>query len=72
LRNLIDVGNAKPSCLVSRQLPLTSAPDGYAHFDRRDTGWTKVVLSSGETNGESARQAGAGRVSAHGAGSPCH
>lgn len=30
---------------------MGSAPDAYAHFDRRDTGWTKVVLSPAETNG---------------------
>src|ERR1700761_1975667 len=65
LRNLIHVGKAKPSWLVSHQLPLTSAPDAYEHFDRRDTGWTKVVLSPAETNGASGREAGAARVSAH-------
>ncbi|MGZ4296312.1 MAG: glutathione-independent formaldehyde dehydrogenase [Solirubrobacteraceae bacterium] len=55
LRDLIHVGKAKPSWLVSHQLPLTSAPDAYEHFDRRDTGWTKVVLSPVETNGGPAR-----------------
>jgi threonine dehydrogenase-like Zn-dependent dehydrogenase len=51
LRDLIHVGKAKPSWLVSHQLLLTSAPDAYEHFDRRDRGWTKVVLSPVETNG---------------------
>jgi glutathione-independent formaldehyde dehydrogenase len=55
LRNLIHVGKAKPSWLVSHQLPLTSAPEAYEHFDRRDTGWPKVVLSPVKTNGGSAR-----------------
>jgi glutathione-independent formaldehyde dehydrogenase len=55
LRNLIHVGKARPSWVVSHQLPLTGAPDAYEHFDRRDTGWTKVVLSPAETNGRSAR-----------------
>jgi glutathione-independent formaldehyde dehydrogenase len=40
---------------MSHQLPLTSAPDAYEHFDRRDTGRTKVVLPPVETNGGSAR-----------------
>jgi threonine dehydrogenase-like Zn-dependent dehydrogenase len=55
LRNLIHVGKAQPSWLVSHQLPLASAPDAYEHFDRRDTGWTKVELSPVDTNGGPAR-----------------
>jgi glutathione-independent formaldehyde dehydrogenase len=55
LRNLIHVGKARPSWVVSHELPLTSAPDAYAHFDKRETGWTKVVLSPAETNGRMAR-----------------
>jgi glutathione-independent formaldehyde dehydrogenase len=44
LRDLIHVGKAKPSFIISHRLPLREAPEGYQHFDRRDTGWTKVVL----------------------------
>jgi threonine dehydrogenase-like Zn-dependent dehydrogenase len=44
LRDLIHVGKAKPSFIVSHRLPLDQAPDGYKHFDTRDKGWTKVVL----------------------------
>jgi threonine dehydrogenase-like Zn-dependent dehydrogenase len=44
LRELIHTGKAKPSFVVSHELPLTEAPVGYEHFDRRDNGWTKVVL----------------------------
>ncbi|MST34365.1 alcohol dehydrogenase catalytic domain-containing protein [Acidimicrobiaceae bacterium USS-CC1] len=44
LRDLIVAGRAEPGLLVSHELPLTAAPDGYAHFDRREDGWTKVVL----------------------------
>ena len=44
LRDLIAVGKAKPSFIVSHELPLSKAPDGYRHFDARDEGWTKVVL----------------------------
>lgn len=44
LRDLIAAGRAKPSFLVSHRLPLAEAPDAYNHFDRRDDGWTKVIL----------------------------
>jgi glutathione-independent formaldehyde dehydrogenase len=45
LRELIHTGKAKPSFVVSHELPLDQAPDGYQHFDARDNGWTKVVLA---------------------------
>ena len=44
LRDLIATGKAKPSFVVSHELPLSEAPEGYRHFDARDKGWTKVVL----------------------------
>jgi len=44
LRDLIHEGRAKPSWIVSHELPLDEAPSGYQHFDARDDGWTKVVL----------------------------
>ena len=44
LRDLISTGRAKPSFIVSHELPLGEAPDAYQHFDARDDGWTKVVL----------------------------
>jgi len=44
LSNLIAAGMAKPSFLVSHELPLDQAADAYTHFDARDAGWTKVVL----------------------------
>lgn len=44
LRNVIRVGRAKPSFIVSHTLPLGDAPTAYQHFDARDDGWTKVVL----------------------------
>jgi glutathione-independent formaldehyde dehydrogenase len=47
LRNLIHVGKAKPSWIVSHELPLGEAPNAYEHFDMRDNGWTKVVLAPG-------------------------
>ncbi|WP_433089273.1 glutathione-independent formaldehyde dehydrogenase [Dactylosporangium sp. CA-052675] len=47
LRDLIITGRAQPSFLVSHELPLEQAADGYEHFDRRDGGWTKVLLRPG-------------------------
>jgi len=44
LMNLIHAGRAKPSWIVSHELPLDEAPEAYRHFDARDDGWTKVVL----------------------------
>ena len=44
LRELIFVGKAKPSIIVSHQLPLDQAPDAYKNFDDRKDGWTKVIL----------------------------
>ena len=44
LRDLIFVGKAKPSLIVSHQLPLDQAPDAYKNFDARMNGWTKVIL----------------------------
>lgn len=44
LRDLIVAGLAKPSFLVTQRLPLESAPDAYEKFDRRERGYTKVLL----------------------------
>ena len=44
LRNLIHTGRAKPSWIVSHELPLRDGPDAFRHFDARDDGWTKVIL----------------------------
>jgi len=44
LRDMILTGRAQPSRLVSHELGLDEAPDAYAHFDRREDGWTKVLL----------------------------
>ena len=48
LCNLIEVGKAKPSWIVSHELPLDQAPDAYKSFDERKPGWTKVVLKPGQ------------------------
>jgi glutathione-independent formaldehyde dehydrogenase len=44
LRDLIIAGRAKPSFVVSHELPLDQAPDAYEKFDKRVEGYTKVVL----------------------------
>jgi glutathione-independent formaldehyde dehydrogenase len=44
LRDLITKNKAKPGFVVSHELDLTQATEGYEHFDQREDGWTKVVL----------------------------
>ena len=44
LRDLIHTGRAKPSWIVSHELPLEEAAEAYNHFDAREKGWTKVIL----------------------------
>jgi glutathione-independent formaldehyde dehydrogenase len=47
LRDLIIAGRAKPSFVVSHELPLEDAPSAYEKFDQRIEGYTKVVLHPG-------------------------
>lgn len=47
LMNLIEQEKAKPSFIISHELPLEKAADGYVNFDARKDGWTKVVLKTG-------------------------
>jgi glutathione-independent formaldehyde dehydrogenase len=44
LRDLIIAGRAQPSFVVSKELPLSEAPDAYRRFDERAEGYSKVVL----------------------------
>ncbi|MGR6964447.1 glutathione-independent formaldehyde dehydrogenase [Geodermatophilus sp. URMC 61] len=44
LRDLITEGRARPSFVVSHELPLDEAPDAYQKVHRRVDGYTKVVL----------------------------
>ncbi len=44
LRDLVAGGKARPSFIVSHELPLDRAPEAYRNFDSRENGWTKVVL----------------------------
>ena len=47
LRDLIIAGRAKPSFVVSHELPLEKAPEAYEKFDKRVEGYTKVILHPG-------------------------
>jgi glutathione-independent formaldehyde dehydrogenase len=44
LRDLIIAGRAKPSFVVSNEVPLDQAPMAYEKFDKRIDGFTKVIL----------------------------
>lgn len=57
LRDLIHEGRAKPSWIISHELPLGEAPNAYQHFDARDDGWTKVILKpAAATTGRSSQR----------------
>jgi glutathione-independent formaldehyde dehydrogenase len=47
LSKLIEKDKVSPSFIVSHELPLEEAPKGYENFDKRNEGWTKVVLKPG-------------------------
>jgi glutathione-independent formaldehyde dehydrogenase len=47
LSKLIEKDKVSPSFIVSHELPLERAPEGYENFDKRKDGWTKVVLKPG-------------------------
>lgn len=44
LAELIHHDKAKPSAIISHELPLREAPNAYKNFDARVAGWHKVVL----------------------------
>lgn len=44
LRDLIMTGRVKPSFIVSKHASLDDAPDAYERFDKRESGYTKVIL----------------------------
>jgi glutathione-independent formaldehyde dehydrogenase len=48
LRDLIIRGLARPSQIISHELPLDQAADAYDKFDRRADGYTKVILHPGQ------------------------
>ena len=47
LRDMIIEGRAEPSFVVSKDIPLSQAPDAYARFDKREDGYSKVLLHPG-------------------------
>ncbi|HEX5566228.1 MAG TPA: glutathione-independent formaldehyde dehydrogenase [Streptomyces sp.] len=51
LRDMIIAGRAKPSFVVSHRLPIDQAPDAYQRFDKREEGWTKVLLKPNPNGG---------------------
>ncbi len=51
LRDLIRAGRAKPSFVVSHEVPLDQAPQAYEKFDKRIEGYTKVILKPQMTGG---------------------
>jgi glutathione-independent formaldehyde dehydrogenase len=44
LRNLIHRDKLNPGIIVSHELTLDQAAEGYQRFDDRESGWTKVLL----------------------------
>ncbi|CAK5267050.1 unnamed protein product [Mycena citricolor] len=44
LRDLIISGRAKPSFIISHHISLDEAPDAYNKFDKREEGYTKVLI----------------------------
>ncbi len=47
LRDLIMAGRATPGFLVSHEVGLDAAADGYERFDSREDGWTKALIKPG-------------------------
>jgi glutathione-independent formaldehyde dehydrogenase len=50
LRDLIIEGRARPSFVVSHELPLDEAPGAYQKFDQRIEGYTKVILKPSQSH----------------------
>jgi glutathione-independent formaldehyde dehydrogenase len=50
LRDMIIAGRAKPSFIVSHRVPLAQAPMAYEKFDKREDGYTKVLLKPAEAS----------------------
>ena len=41
---MIIAGRAKPSFVVSHEISIDEAPAAYTKFDRREDGYTKVLI----------------------------
>ncbi|MGV0111756.1 MULTISPECIES: hypothetical protein [unclassified Arthrobacter] len=44
LRDIIIRGRANPSWIVSHELSLDDAVDAYSNVDKRENGWTTILL----------------------------
>lgn len=44
LRDMIIAGRATPSFVVSHEIGIEDAPEAYGKFDRREDGYTKVLI----------------------------
>jgi glutathione-independent formaldehyde dehydrogenase len=47
LLDLVRSGSARPSFVVTHELPLEAAPEAYARLSRREAGFAKVILKPG-------------------------
>jgi glutathione-independent formaldehyde dehydrogenase len=47
LRDLIIAGRARPGFIVSKHIDLPQAPEAYQRFDRRESGYSKVLIRPG-------------------------
>lgn len=56
LRDMIIAGRAKPSFVVSNEIPLEQAPEAYEKFDKRIEGYTKVIIHPGMHDGRTQTQ----------------
>ena len=54
LRDLIINGRAKPSKIVSHRIAIEDAPEAYEKFDKRQEGYTKIVIRFGQSKATSA------------------
>lgn len=58
LRDLIIAGAIEPGRIVSKEIGFDEIPDAYQRFDKREPGYTKVILHPGrqlEVSGRSAQ-----------------
>jgi threonine dehydrogenase-like Zn-dependent dehydrogenase len=44
LLDLVATGAVDPARVITQHEPVSAATDAYEAFDRREAGWTKVVL----------------------------
>lgn len=54
LLELVRTGAIRPSRVLTQTEPLTHAIDAYKHFDKRESGWIKVMLDPGRAPAQAA------------------